>query len=131
MRRAFFVVLLLSFMAGERRIAWPASFDFTTIDVLNSVTTNAFGINNQGQIVGGYDGHGFLLSRGTFTTIDVPNSQGTGANRINDRGQIVGNYGDVSGRPLGFLLSGAPSQPLTSRTVTGPTPTGLTIKARS
>lgn len=54
MRRAFFVVLLLSFMAGERRIAWPASFDFTTIDVLNSVTTNAFGINNRGQIVGLY-----------------------------------------------------------------------------
>ena len=54
MRRAFFVVLLLSFMAGERRIAWPASFDFTTIDVPNSVTTNAFGINNRGQIVGLY-----------------------------------------------------------------------------
>src|SRR5439155_9880083 len=98
MRRAFFVLLLLSFTAGKGRIAWPASYDFTTIDVPNSVTTNAFGINDRGQIVGGYDGHGFLLSGGTFTTIDVPNSQGTGANRINDRGQIVGNYGDVSGR---------------------------------
>src|SRR5438046_10595458 len=94
MRRAFFVMLLLSFMAGERRIAWPASFDFTTIDVLNSVTTNAFGINNQGQIVGGYDGHGFLLSRCTFTTIDVPNSQGTETNRINDRDQTVGRFTD-------------------------------------
>jgi len=107
MRRAFFVVLLLSFMAGERRIAWPASFDFTTIDVLNSVTTNAFGINNQGQIVGGYDGHGFLLSRGTFTTIDFPNSVTTNAFGINNRGQIVGLYVDASGATHGFVAEPA------------------------
>ena len=99
MRRAFFVVLLLSFMAGERRIAWPASFDFTTIDVPNSVTTNALGINNQGQIVSNYgdvSGRplGFLLSGGTFTTIDVPNSDGTDAIGINNKGQIVGTFGD-------------------------------------
>src|SRR5205823_13275062 len=92
MRRAFFVVLLLSFMAGERRIAWPASFDFTTIDVPNSVTTNALGINNQGQIVSNYgdvSGRtlGFLLSGGTFTTIDVANSDGTDAIEINKKVQ--------------------------------------------
>jgi uncharacterized membrane protein len=99
-------LLLLSPILREGRLAWPASYDFITIDVPNSVTTVALGINNQGQIVGNSDGHGFLLSTGTFTTIDVPSSQGTEASRINDRGQIVGIYGDASGGQHGFLLSG-------------------------
>src|SRR5437016_3873284 len=108
MRRAFFVLLLLSFMAGKGRIAWPASYDFTTIDVPNSQGTGANRINDRGQIVGNYgdvSGRplGFLLSGGTFTTIDVPNSDGTDANGINNQGQIVGTFGD----PMfhGFLLS--------------------------
>jgi hypothetical protein len=83
LRRALFVLLLLSFMLGGSWVAWPASYDFTTIDFPISVTTSAFGINNQGEIVGGYDGHGFLLSGGTFTTIDVPNSFSTVVEEIN------------------------------------------------
>ena len=57
--------------------------------------TQAFGINDRGDIVGGYLGagfKGFVLSGGIFTTIDVPGSAETNAWGINDRGQVVGWY---------------------------------------
>jgi probable HAF family extracellular repeat protein len=67
----------------------------TRFDVPNSVATAAFGINDKGQITGGYadeagSGHGFLLEDGRYTTIDVPGRpEGTTAWGINDRGEIV------------------------------------------
>jgi hypothetical protein len=59
---------------------------FTTIDVSGALYTEAYGINDSGQIVGGfYDGppflrgkppptqiHGFVDTGGSFTTFDVP-----------------------------------------------------------
>ena len=47
-----------------RFIANPI-YSFTTIDVPGGIDTNAYGINNSGQIVGGFgDGiHGFLPGR--------------------------------------------------------------------
>ena len=58
---------------------------------------SANGINDFGQIVGGYfDGttdHGFLDQYGHFTAIDVPGaSLTTGASGINNFGEIVGNF---------------------------------------
>jgi uncharacterized membrane protein len=65
-------------------------------------STQAFGINDMGQIVGTYHNntgiHGFLLSAGTYTTIDDPlATHGTFAQGINDNGQIVGYYTDNRG----------------------------------
>ncbi len=81
-------------------------YTFTTIDVPNSGTTAAFGINNTGQIVGIFadatGGHGFLKNGGTFTTIDVPNAVPTSANGINNVGQIVGTFGP-SNAPLPYV----------------------------
>ena len=41
-----------------------------------AVETNAYGINDSGQIVGWYADathiHGFLLDNGNYTTLDVP-----------------------------------------------------------
>jgi probable HAF family extracellular repeat protein len=75
-------------------------------------TTQANGINSQGDIVGFYTDinsqpHGFLLRKGTFSKIDVPSSAGsqTNAQAINSRGDIVGSYFDSSGPEHGFLLS--------------------------
>jgi probable HAF family extracellular repeat protein len=70
--------------------------NFVTIDFTGAVDTIAGGINNAGQIVGGYinsDGsrHGFLLSGGQFTTIDFGNHT-TELTGINNSGQIVGAY---------------------------------------
>jgi uncharacterized membrane protein len=82
----------------------------TTIDVPGSVNgTQAAGINLQGDIVGsyfdsGFNGHGFLLSKGRFTDIP-PGTTGGSAQGINDARDIVGFYSDSSGNGHGFLLS--------------------------
>src|SRR5262249_58607615 len=70
---------------------------FSTLDdpAQNQPTTDAFGINNVGQIVGSYNDasgkHGFLLSGNTFVPIDDPSADnnaligtGTAALAIND-----------------------------------------------
>jgi uncharacterized membrane protein len=85
-------------------------YTFTTLDdplaTQASGGTEAFGINNAGQIVGEYNifGHGFLYSGGTYTNID-DGTAGTGAWGINASGQIVGQF--VNGSVTdGFLRSG-------------------------
>jgi probable HAF family extracellular repeat protein len=74
---------------------------YTTLDDPAAANgTFANGINDAGQIVGGYSGsnndnHGFLYNPngGTYTTIDDPLARnGTQAQGINDMGQIVGLY---------------------------------------
>jgi probable HAF family extracellular repeat protein len=86
---------------------------YTTLDIPgpNGTSTEPFGMNNEGQIVGFFnagDGtgvHGFLFSDGVYTTIDDPlATNGTEAYGINDNGQIVGTYfvGTVA---YGFLAT--------------------------
>jgi hypothetical protein len=82
---------------------------FTTIDVPGAASTQAFDIDNRGQIVGEYRDavgifHGFLRDPGgTFTTVDVPGATGTSITGINDRGQMIGLYADAGGKSHGFL----------------------------
>ncbi|HEY3197518.1 MAG TPA: PEP-CTERM sorting domain-containing protein, partial [Nitrospirales bacterium] len=82
---------------------------FTPINVPGASSTLAHGINDAGQIVGGYNVgsgyHGFLYSGGSFTPIDVPGASSTQANGINDAGQIVGSFDDVIGGIHGFLAT--------------------------
>ena len=71
--------------------------------------TQAFGINDSGQIVGLYSDsvgrHGFLLdTAGSITTIDVPGASYTAASGINNSGQIVGGFSDSTGTH-GFLAT--------------------------
>jgi probable HAF family extracellular repeat protein len=86
--------------------------------------TVAHGINDLGQIVGGYTdsngSHGFLFRPvgrpgtgiGTYTPIDGPSGTSfINAEGINDSGQIVGRFTDVSGFH-GFLLTGGTFIPL-------------------
>lgn len=83
-------------------------------------TTQAFGINNSGDVVGTYNGfdghyHGYLYSGGTFTTIDMPihGIDGTVAMGINDHDQIVGYYSS-GGIEHGFIadpIAGIPEPP--------------------
>jgi probable HAF family extracellular repeat protein len=89
---------------------------YVPIEHPRSVTqTVAFGINNWGQIVGGYDdaegrSHGFLRDpRGRYRTIDAPGCYATALTRINDRGQITGDCWTTKeryeqGLKRGFLL---------------------------
>jgi probable HAF family extracellular repeat protein len=53
-------------------------YTYTTLDVPASTSTYALGINDSGQVVGGFINaagtHGFLLDHGVYTTIDVHGS---------------------------------------------------------
>ena len=65
---------------------------FTSFDVPGSVYTQAFGVNNRGQITGGYydaSGRqlGFLRDGHRYRTLDTPG--GNIATGINDRGDVV------------------------------------------
>jgi probable HAF family extracellular repeat protein len=89
------------------------NFSYSSIDYPGADGTAAYGVNNEGQIVGGSyvatnNGNiwqGFLYSNGAFTTIDYPGAADTGAVGINDKGQIVGWYEDTVGNEHGFLYS--------------------------
>jgi len=91
--------------------AWADNISFIQIDVPGASSTGANGINDAGQIVGGFGSrtggsHSFLYSGGSFAQIDVPGAVGTGANGINNAGQIVGIFGNSTGGDHGFLYSG-------------------------
>jgi len=106
----FAVLSFLLLLMSEQ--AWAVGFTFTTINVPGARLTEAFGINDSGQIVGSFvdslGTHGFLQDGATFTTIDVPGAPIflTSARGINDSGQIVGDFPGGFGR-LGFLKDGA------------------------
>ena len=73
--------------------------------------TFPYGINNSGEIVGGWwDSnrieHGFTLIGGTYTSFDYPGATETAGFAINSAGDIVGPYSDASGVEHAFLLSG-------------------------
>src|SRR5262249_51173987 len=93
--------------AGEHTVAEEPTF--TLIDFPGADSTQAWGINPRGDIVGYYNSagvtHGFLLSEGNFTTIDFPGAASTSPFAINPRGDIVGNYVSA-GVTHSFLLSG-------------------------
>ena len=87
---------------------------FTSIDFPGAKSSEALGINDEGDIVGDYklvnkasccfpgQTHGYVLSGGTFTAIDVPGSTLTYVSGINPRGDIVG--ATSIGKSLGYTL---------------------------
>src|SRR5262245_51213567 len=84
------------------------SMVFKTIDVPGSTASEAWGINDAGQVVGNYTAggvtHGYLLSEGSYTTLDVPGATSTSPSAINDSGQIAGSY-VADGITHAFILS--------------------------
>ena len=73
--------------------------------------TCANGINDLGQIAGGYFDasgmvHGFLKDGDSYTTFEVPGTGNeTGANQINNKGEIAGGFYDASGYDHGYVRS--------------------------
>lgn len=109
-KRAPGLAVLLA-LAGA--LAAPAAAEatttWTTLQVPGTGATEAFGINDSGEIVGASNtGGAFLLRDGTYTTL-VPGA----ATGINDSGDIVGYYSGGSSGPCpqyttcGFRLTGA------------------------
>jgi len=110
-----FVVLLVAFANGSAaggsfvysggvftQIQYPATWS-------TSDATGAYGINNNGQIVGSYDLGmcegicGFLDDGGSFSSFKYPGAAQTLPWDINNNGQIVGWYTGSNGVLHGFL----------------------------
>jgi probable HAF family extracellular repeat protein len=99
---AIFAMLVLG--GVETAFAGPI-YSFTTFNAPGATGfgTEAFGINDSGQIVGFFfdagntTTHGFLDTGGSFTVIDAPGASSTHAYKINDSGQIVGWFQDALG----------------------------------
>ena len=107
MRRQWKLYLLaLGFALGATSNVLADGGGFTAIDFPGATTTQAWGINLSGDIVGFYVSadkvtHGFLKSRGQYTSIDFPGAISTAAYGINSRGDIVGTHVDATGLPGG------------------------------
>jgi hypothetical protein len=88
----------------------------TTIEVPGAFATTALGVNDHGQVVGGYvepenvnpvgesPARGFLWHEGRFTLIDFPGAPITAPYEIDNAGRIVGNYNDADSVQHGFIL---------------------------
>ena len=80
---------------------------YTTVDYPGALSTEAFAINDSGDIVGYYlDNrglHGFLYGGGVFRTNDVPNSGYTIPLGINNAGQVAGVYTDQNAITHGYI----------------------------
>jgi probable HAF family extracellular repeat protein len=77
---------------------------YVRLDFPGSRSSQAFGINDLGQVVGEYqdaagDFHGYVWEWGRFRSIEAG-----GASGINNRGQIVGGTGDPTVAGVGYLL---------------------------
>src|SRR5215469_4005547 len=89
----------------------------TTLDFPGASDTYAFGINESGTVVGGWDildssgnaviQHGFTWNRGNFTQVDFPGAGDTVVSGINARGDLVGGWdpGQTATVGHGFVFS--------------------------
>lgn len=93
--------------AGTKGYLWERG-RLTTIAFPGAVETQAFGIDNDCDVVGEYldsQGriHGFLWRRGRFTTIDLPGFIGASVTDINDHGDMTGVAIETPDRFHGFV----------------------------
>jgi probable HAF family extracellular repeat protein len=85
------------------------SLTFGMIDFPGQPASDASGINDKGEIVGGYGSafdSAFLLRGTKFTQISYPGAAWTDAYAINDAGVIIGGYGTSLTDAQGFELTG-------------------------
>src|SRR5713226_6307403 len=114
MRYRQILICALGFLLGSESSLLADGPSFTAIDFPGAATTQAWGINLSGDIVGNYvsadkSNHGFLKSRGQYSSIDFPGAAYTAVNGISPRGDVIGDYAATmtgSGPHHGFVLSG-------------------------
>jgi uncharacterized membrane protein len=93
------------------------TYTWGLIDFPRSTSSAANGINDKGEIVGGYNNvslelynlsdHTFRLKGNAFSSINFPGAASTEAFGINKSGEIIGAFVDSSGITHGFLLVGS------------------------
>src|SRR6266478_1015791 len=113
MRYRQILISALGFLLGAASNLLAEGPTFTAIDFPGSTSTQAWGINPGGDIIGFYVSadkatHGFLKSRGEYSSIDFPGAGYTEANGISPRGDVIGDYAATltgSSPHHGFVLS--------------------------
>ena len=79
-------------------------------DYPGSISTQAFGVDAFGAIVGPYSDvsnhvHGFVYRKGVYSSIDVPSAKDTFLNATSSNGNILaGSYNGSDGHEHGFLF---------------------------
>lgn len=84
---------------------------FTTIAFPGAAMTQAFGVNDSGEVVGTYTvgtgdaavTHGFTWLAGRFASVDIGGASSTTINGVNNEGDLVGFYTDAKGNTDGFV----------------------------
>ena len=90
--------------------------DYTSINFPGAVYTATSGINDAGEIVGGYcltsecvntgEGEvGFILKDGIYTTITIPGEFEVALASVDNKGILMGNYVDAAGLVYTFLAT--------------------------
>ena len=84
---------------------------FITIAYPGATMTQAFGVNDAGEVVGTFTTgpsnapvtHGFTWLAGKFASVDIGGASATTINGVNDEGDLVGFYTDAKGNTDGFF----------------------------
>lgn len=125
---AYLCLLLVGMVASLQA---RAEYGYTLVHCPGAVTTQLWGINNQGLIigqasfadsfVGPYFDFTYDPAKGVFTLIpDVPGYAETGAIGVNEKGTLVGTTSPdwVAASPLGHARTGTDERP--KRSLGGP-----------
>lgn len=86
-------------------------YSITEIGTFGGAASNAYGVNNLGQVVGRAQNsagtyQAFLWAGGTLTNLGHLGGQRSEANAINDSGVIAGYSNDAANLPKGFVYNG-------------------------
>jgi uncharacterized membrane protein len=89
--------------ASAQLLSAPIGYDFSEIVYPGASSTDAWAINDRGDVVGQYVlggvTSGFQLRDGAFQSITFPGSSFTQATGVSENGDIVGNY-RIAGDPV-------------------------------
>lgn len=82
------------------------------LGTLGGQTSEAFGVNNSGMVVGfsqtaSFDNHAFVFENGAMRDIGTLGGDGSIAFDVNDRGMVVGGSQDPSGQSFAFIWDAA------------------------
>jgi len=104
------IISLLFALALPGISAGAGSYTFKDITHPGATYTEAYGINNDGQVVGywgdDYHDYGFVYSDGSFTPLNYPGATDTEVLGISNNGTLVGHFTDSGGAEHHFMRIG-------------------------
>ena len=114
------IALAMAVLAGSA-YSGTQTYSITDVGTLGGSFSTAYGINNNGQVVGASSTagdaavHAFLYSGGSMQDLGTLGGSASLAYAINNKGQVVGwssTFGGIDGDAVAFLYSGGVMQNL-------------------